>query len=32
VGRGSQFHFAVPIFKTEAPAASSTDGARPAAS
>lgn len=32
VGRGSQFHFAVPIFKAEAPAASSTDGARPAAS
>jgi two-component system phosphate regulon sensor histidine kinase PhoR len=32
VGRGSQFHFAVPIFKAETPAAPSTDGARPAAS
>jgi two-component system phosphate regulon sensor histidine kinase PhoR len=31
VGRGSQFHFAVPVFGVKPPAASKTGGARPAA-
>jgi two-component system phosphate regulon sensor histidine kinase PhoR len=31
VGRGSQFHFAVPVFGAKPPAASKTGGARPAA-